>query len=220
MVRRSPQMLVELLVSKAVVELGDIRKALGGASRSTAFRYLEQVPYRSSYNHNGRYYTAHDPARYDRWGLLAVGDKYFSIDGTLKATVVRLVRESEAGWTQTELQDLLRVRVQLFVLAALHDGALERETIGRSYVYLHADPEMREAQLRRRHERVAEPVPAIEIDHELVVRVLLVLLRHPGSLPGDVVRRLQGRSPPVSRGQVDGVFAQYGLDEKGGPRIF
>lgn len=220
MTRRSPQMLVDLLESKSVVEFGDIQAALAGASRSTAFRYLEQVPYRSSYNHNGRYYTLHDRSRYDRWGLFAVGDKYFSIDGTLKATVVRLVRESEAGCTQSELQDLVRVRVQLFLLAALREGALEREAIGRVYVYLHTDPEVRQAQLRRRHERIAEPVSAVEIGDEVAIRVLLVLIRYPGSLPGDVVRRLQGRTPPVGRAQVDGVFARYGLGEKGGPRIY
>ncbi|MFT7626295.1 MAG: hypothetical protein ACI9WU_005490, partial [Myxococcota bacterium] len=127
MARRSPQMLVDLFESKSVVGFGDIQAALSGASRSTAFRYLEQVPYRSSYNHNGRYYTLHDASRYDRQGLLAVGDRYFSIDGTLKATVVRLVCESEAGCTHSQLRDLLRVRVQLFLLAALREGAVNRE---------------------------------------------------------------------------------------------
>mgnify|MGYP007047024788 CR=1 FL=1 len=218
--QRSPQLLLELLRSKAVVEFGEIQTALADASRATAFRYLERVPYRSSYNHNGRYYTLHDPDRYDRWGLFSVGDKHFSVDGTLKATVARLVRESEAGWTQGELQALLRVRVQLFLLAALREGALGREAIGRLYVYLHADQAVAQAQLQRRQERVALPMPAALMNDEVVIRVLIVLLRHPGALPGDVVRRLQGRSPPVSRAQVDSVFARYGLGEKGGPRIF
>ena len=220
MPRRSPQMLIELLESKPVVELGDIQAALAGASRSTAFRYLDQVPYRSSYNHNGRYYTLHDPSRYDRWGLRSVGDAHFSTDRTVKATAVRLVRESEAGWTQRELQDLLRVRVQLFLLAALHEGAVAREAVGRLYVYLHTDPEVREAQVACRRERAAGPVSVVEVGHETIIRVLLVLLRHPGSAAGDVARRLQGRSPPIGRALVDEVFARYGLGEKGGPRIY
>ena len=201
-------------------EFSDIQSALDGASRSTVFRYLQQVPYRSSYNHNGRYYTLHDPSKYDRRGLFSVGDAHFSVDGTLKATVVRLVRESEAGFTQGELQEVLRVRVQLFLLAALRDGSVDREAFGRRYVYLATDAEVGEAQLRQRRERVAKPESDVELDHEAIIRVLLVLLRYPGSLPGDVVRRLQGRAPPVSRAQVDTVFAQYGLGEKGGPRIY
>ena len=224
MPRRSPQMLMRVLDSKRVADFEDLRAAFDGACDATVFRHLKRVPYRSSYNHNGRYYTLHDPARYDRWGLRSVGDIHFSVDGTLKATVVRLVRESEAGCTQKELQDLLRVRVQVFLLAALRECVIDRDETGRPYVYLHHDPEVRRAQLSRRHERIAaasrNATDAALVDHELTIRVLLVLVRHPGSLAGDVVRHLKGRSPPVSLAQVDVVFARYSLGEKGGPRIY
>jgi hypothetical protein len=214
-------MLARLLQSRPVVEFEDLRAALGDASDCTIFRHLKNVPYRSSYNHNGRYYTLHDPAKYDRWGLHSVGDIHFSVDGTLKATVVRLVCESEVGCTQKELQDLLRVRVQLFLLAAVRDGAIDREAIGKLYVYLHCEPEVREAQLQRRRERIAEASQQeVEVDDEVIIRVLLVLLRYSGSQPGDVTRRLRGHSPPVRRDQVDVVFTRYGLGEKGGPRIY
>jgi len=221
MLRRSAKMLVRLLESKSVAEFEDLRSALGGASDATVFRHLKRIPYRSSYNHNGRHYALHDPAKYDRWGLHSVGDIHFSVDGTLKATAVRLVRESEAGWTQRELQELLRVRVQLFLLAALREGAIEREKIGRPYVYLHVDPEVRAAQVRRRQQRIADAAhEETQVDDEVTIRVLLVLLRHPGSQPGDVACHLKGRSPPVSLAQVNRVFSQYGLGEKGGPRIY
>ena len=222
MAHRSVQMVTELLRSKPVVELAEIQSALANASRSTTFRYLEEVPYRSSYNHNGRYYTLHDRAKYDRWGLYSVGDVHFSIDATLKATVTRLVRDSEAGCTQKELQELLRVRVQLFVLAAFREGLIDREAIAaRLYLYLHTAPEIRAAQLQRRQERIAlSERQGVELDDEVIIRVLLVLLRHPGSQSSDVVRRLKGRPPPITRLQVDSVFVRFGLGEKGGPRIY
>ena len=221
MSRRSLQTLVDLFQSKAVVEFSEIQDALAGASRRTAFRYLQQISYRSSYNQNGRYYTLHDPAKCDRWGLYSVGGIHFSVDGTLKATVVRLVREAEAGKTQQELQELLRVRVQLFLMAAIDEGAIDRERLGRLYLYLHVDPEVRAVQLRTRQEMLDKTTgEEVCVDDELTIRVLLVLLRYPGAGPGDVVRHLKGRLPPVSRAQVDGVFARYGLGEKKGPSIF
>ena len=220
MPQRSPQMLMELLKSKPVVEFSELQAALAGASRSTTFRYLEQVPYRSSFNHNGRFYMLHDPGRYDRWGLCSVGDVHFSVDGTLKATVVRLVRESEAGCTQTELQDLVRARVQLFLLDAVREGSIDRERIERLYLYLHTDPEVRQEQLRRRLEQIAGAAATeVTIADEVIIRVLLVLLRYPGAEPADVVRHLGGRAPPVSRAEIDAVFASYNLGEEGGPRI-
>ena len=218
MARRSPQALVDLFRSKPVIELREVRGALDGASRATAFRYLRQLPYRRSYNHNGRYYALFDPSQYDRHGLFSHGDVHFSRDGTLKATVRRLVRESETGWTEQELRELLRTRVQPFLLEAVRDGEAGRQKSGPGYVYVCADPDVGAAQLRLRRERQeAAKQSEIEVSDLLVIAVLLVLIRHPGSEPADVARRLQGRSPPIVLGQVRAVFARYQLGEKGGP---
>jgi hypothetical protein len=100
MAERSPEMLVDLFKAKGVVTFSDLREALGSASRATTFRYLKRVRYLRSYNHNGRYYTSRDPALFDRFGLYSRGGIHFSRDGTLGDTLRRLVRESQAGWTQ------------------------------------------------------------------------------------------------------------------------
>ena len=101
-------------------------------------------------------------------------------------------------------------------------GYFYRYAIGRLFVYLHADPEVRRAQLSRRLEGIAEASrrPEAEVDDEVIIRILLVLLRYPGSTVDDVVRHLKGRVPSVRRAPVDCVFARYGLGEKGGPRIY
>ena len=122
MAKRSPEKLLKLFESNEMVEFKDIQSALDNASRATCFRYLQQVPYHRSYNHNGRYYTRKDPTRYDRFGLFSYGDIFFSRDNTLGETIRRLVWESEAGWTQRELQDVLRVRVQVVLLHTFHQG--------------------------------------------------------------------------------------------------
>ena len=152
---RSRQILLDLFQSKPVVDLAQVQDALGGASRATVFRWLRQVSYRSSYNHNGRYFALPDPSDYDRQGLYSVGDVHFSRDGTVKATVIRMVREAETGCSQRELEDRIGVRVRGFLLAAVREGAIGRERIERLYVYLHADAEVREAQIRRRREQIA-----------------------------------------------------------------
>jgi len=127
--RKVLEALTGLLSSQEVVEMAALQEALGGVVPMTVFRWLRKVSYRSSYNHNGRYYTLYDPARFDRWGLWSHGDIHFSVDGTLKATVKRLTEESEAGYTQKELQELLRVRVQVFLHAWVRDEGLSREKV-------------------------------------------------------------------------------------------
>lgn len=218
---RSPQSLKQLFDSKLVVTLEEIRTTLDGASRATAFRHLKQVAYRRSYNHNGRYYTGYDPKRFDRLGLWSHGQIHFSREGSIKPTVVRLVREAMAGWTHRELLDLLHVRVQLFLRRAVQEGQIARQRMLGFFVYVDVDANVAEAQLRRRSQQIAVPshVGVQDVDDKLVIQVLLVLIRHPEAAAGDVVRRLRGHSPPISMQQVKAVFTRYDLGEKRGPSI-
>ena len=215
---RSPDLLLELLKSKRVVDLPTIRSALGDVSHMTAFRYLRQVPYRRSYNHNGRYYSHHDPSRYDRFGLWSWQDIHFSIDGSLKNTVRRLVQEAEAGATQRELQERLRVRAYNTLLDLLRKGEIDRERLARIYLYLHPDGRVRAAQLGRRRELLARDAEShgAEVTDAVIIQVLLTLIRSPGLGPAEVARRLRGHSPPVKRPEVKAIFTRYALGEKGG----
>ena len=219
MARRSPEKLLRLFESKPVVEFKDIQRALNNASRATCFRYLQQVPYHRSYNANGRYYTRKDPSRYDRFGLFSYGAILFSRDKTLGETIRRLVWESEAGWTQRELQDVLRVRVQVVLLHTFHQGKVEREKVHGFYVYLHPNPALRAAQLDRRRECAPLEGPAKQRQPEIgdaeIIQVLLTLLHHPGAKAADVVRYLRGHSPPITMAEVRLVFARYELDDIG-----
>lgn len=216
--KRSPELLRQLLVSEAVVDLSRIKSALGGVSAITAFRYLRQVPYRRSYNHNGRYYCLHEPSRYDRFGLWSCNDIHFSANGSLGETVRRLVYETGAGLTHRELQERLRVRVHNTLLALFRQGEIERERITQFYVYLHRDPVIRKEQIGRRQalfdtEEIASV--KLQVDDRLIIQILLVLLRHPGAKAAEAVRYLRGHSPPITMAEVRIVFTHYELDNLG-----
>ncbi len=219
---RSAETLRDLFASETVVDLPRIQVALGGASSMTAFRHLRQIPYRRSYNHNGRFYCLHEPSRYDRLGLWSVGDVHFSVDGSLGKTVRRLVYEMEAGATHRELQERVRVRVHNTLLTLLRRGEIEREHLAQLYVYLHRDADIRAVQIQRRGALLdAGKTVRTEtgVPDGIVIQVLLTLLHHPGAEAAEVVRYLRGHSPPVAMGQVEAVFARYDLasiGKKGG----
>ncbi|MBU1072667.1 hypothetical protein KKG45_05410 [bacterium] len=203
------------------MEFADLQAGLGDASPMTVHRYLRQVRYRCSYDHKGRYYTLHDPSRYDRFGLYSHGDIHFSVDGSLKKTVRRMVHEAEAGATHKELQARLRVRVHNTLLELVRAGEVDREHLVGVYLYVHIDAAVREAQLRRRQDRVRmDSGPGVDLALEVVIAVLLVLLHHPGSRPQDVVRRLRGHEPPIRLPHVQTIFDRYDLGEKRGSAIF
>lgn len=210
----------QLFSLQTVVDLPSIRAALGAVSAMTAFRHLREVPYRRSYNHNGRYYTLYDPTRYDRFGLWSSDGIHFSVDGSLRKTVRRLVEEAEAGATHQELQQRLQVRVHNTLLDLLRRGEIERERLWQVYVYLHLDADIRATQCARRRELIERGrQPAVpsepELDYEVIIQVLLSVLHHRGADPQALARHLRGRSPPISIAQVRAVFARYALDELG-----
>ena len=93
MAARSCEMIAGLLASTEAVQFKDLQAVLGNASRATTFRYLKQVPYQRSYNHNGRYYSRNDPERYDRFGLLSCGDIHSSRDRTLTEIIIVAIVE-------------------------------------------------------------------------------------------------------------------------------
>ena len=212
---------MDLFNSKIVVDLPTIQKALNGASVVTTFRHLKQVPYRSSYNHNCRYYTLHEPSRYDRFGLWSWKGIYFSVDGSLKNTVRRLVEEAVVGTFHWEIQERLRVRAHNTLLHLYRKAEIDREEMDGNYLYLHSDKGIGAVQLEKRCELLeAQRFEEEEVTDSVVIQVLLLLIRHPGSRVGDVARRLKGRSPPITMQHVQVVFDRYSLDdvgEKGGP---
>lgn len=218
MARRSAELLVPLLASSSPATLDQLQNALGPVSRRTAFRYLKQVRYLRSYNHNGRFYTARDPSRFDRFGLFSLGDAHFSRDRSLSATVRRLLSESSDGWTEKELRSLLHVPAHPFLLAAVRGGQARRERLAGVYVYFCRGPRG-ERQRQGRQARLAAG-RAGSLEPATIIEVLLVLVRHPACvLPEQVARRLRGHVPPVPLRQVRAVFDRFdlaGRAQKGG----
>jgi len=199
---------------RPVWTLAELRDRLGGVSDWTAHQALRTLGYRTSYNHNSRYYALLDEQSFDRWGLWSHQGVRFSRDGTLTATVRRLVGEAAAGWTLRELEDLLGVKLQTVLTTLRRRSEIERDKIGPAYVYV--APETSADQLARRRESQPVPQQRTEVPLEIVVAVLLVLLRHPKSDPQAVVRRLKGHSPPIVLRDVQEVFDRYELGPKKG----
>ncbi|MBU1228276.1 MAG: hypothetical protein KJ698_13820, partial [Actinobacteria bacterium] len=119
--------------------------------------------------------------------------------------------------------DWLRVRVHNTLLSLVRDQEVSRDQVEAVYVYLHPDAVVREEQLARRWEQAdarradGGGTGEASLDDAVVIQVLLMLVRHPGSGPAQVVRRLRGHAPPITSQQVHAVFTRFDLGGKGGP---
>jgi hypothetical protein len=212
----------ELFQQAPVLDLEEITHAIGTSSR-TVCRYLSKLRYLSSYSHAGRYYTLAHVPRFDAHGIWAHQEVRFSRHGTLRATVVVLVREAPEGRTQEELKVILGLRVHDTLRSLVREGLLARQRVEAVYLYTAPDPERTAAQLeQRRRPRAPRPEPEAlgpppPLDLARVVDVLLAVIHGPKDDAPTIAARLRLGGSGVTDEQVEAVFAQYGLGKKTAP---
>ena len=108
----SPDCLIHLFQRQKIALLEELKAELGTPVDMTVFRKLRELAYRTSYSHNGRYYTVDGIPEFDETGLWSFRSVWFSKHGTLLATAEACVSESEAGYLAGELEAILHVEVK------------------------------------------------------------------------------------------------------------
>lgn len=131
-----------------IATLDQLRAALGDPARCTVFRKLGKLQYLSSYSHRGKYYTLTSIARFTLQGLWNFKSVWFSKFGNLLQTAEAFVRNSEAGYTASELKDIVQVKTKHALAKLFRDGRLYRESFDSIFVYL--SPDKAEATKQRK----------------------------------------------------------------------
>lgn len=131
-IRYSAEKLLNLLQDQKVATMPQLKDALGSSVTYTVLRKLSPLGYRSSYSHNGTYYTLDAIAHYDELGLWSWGDVHFSRQGTLLNTAAALVTGSPAGYQVSELEAVVHVAAKDALRQLVQAGRLfRREWQGR-----------------------------------------------------------------------------------------
>jgi hypothetical protein len=203
------QKLRRLFREKIVLELGELRSATGQRSRRSLFRDLCATGYVSSYTHAGRYYTLVAIPQFDEHGLWWHQGVGFSRAGTLKETVVELVGTADRGWSHSELERLLRVRVHNTLLALVRGGRIDREPMGNVYLYVSAEAARAAEQISHRQ---ASALPLVSTEVVIAVLVEALQVSEVLAAPAVVAARLTTRGLPVTAEQVEQVYVQHRLE--------
>jgi len=196
-------------------DLETLCRTLDTKSRMSIFRRLKDLGYFSSYTHAGSFYTLSHIPQFDDYGLWMHQGIGFSKEGTLKATILKLVETAPSGFTHTELKHLLRVKVHNTLLGLVHEDHIRREHIEQAYLYMSTKPGEAAEQISRRRILLAESDKEINILPITTVIDVLIETIHAGKLrvaPKLISQRLVARGCSVTTKQVEQVFGQYGID--------
>jgi hypothetical protein len=173
----STQSLLRLLRRTKIATLDQLSAVLGSASPITVFRKLDQLHYRTSYSHRGRFYTLDRIARFDDNGLWSHDSVWFSRYGTLVDTAAAFVNRSPAGYFVAEIDEALHVSVQDTLLQLVHQGRVARQQVSGLYLYCSADPARRQRQLQVRQATITSAAAATQLldaDSEVVKAGILL----------------------------------------------
>ncbi len=149
-------------------------------SRKTAQRHLKALGAINSYNQYGRYYTLMSIADFDRHGIWAHKNTYFSKFGNLRQTVIGVIKESQSGLTAKELGKILRLNENSFLSHFRDEKQIYREKFNHRYVYFASEQTRKDLQLsnRKKHE---SPSALPSDEQAIMILVKCIKLPNPSS---------------------------------------
>ena len=169
----------ELLVRQKIATMPELQTALGTNVNMTVIRKLQELSYRSSYSHKGKYYTLDEIADFDSRGLWPFESVLFSRYGTLMQTVIAFVNNCEAGYSARELEGLLHLSVKEPLLCLYRRNRIQRQKISGTYVYFSSEPKTQKRQLLLRKDQdlksilIPDSLQSELLAHELKAAIVL-----------------------------------------------
>lgn len=206
------EQLKDAFLKKKVLGIQDVINAVHATSRMTAYRYLKQLDYLSSYTHARQFYTLKNIPEFDKDGLWHFGDIGFSKQGTLMNTIVYLINHSKHGKTNSDLEKQQRIYVQNALLSLVKDKKITREQQNGVYVYFSAEIETNLTQKKRFNEMRCRQRPPDWIVAEILIEIIRSLAERPDI--DEVAARLLKRGSIITRAQIEQVFEENSLQKK------
>ena len=159
----SIQAIEKFLKHHKIATFDQLKAALGNPARCTVFRKLANLEYLSSYSHRGKYYTLRSIARFNALGLWDYRSVWFSRFGNLLDTTETLVKSSEAGYTATELKEVLHVKTKHALTQLVRSCRIQREPFESVYVYLSREDHIADQQRKARKSHLKNSFASVVI---------------------------------------------------------
>lgn len=181
-------------------------------SIATVKRRLQEWKVLSSYNRSGRFHTLPSIPQFNKKGLWKHQGAFFSKHGTVKNTVIHLVRVSRKGLSNAELTQILGINVNSYLPQYKQLPGIKREKHRRQVVYFSADEEAYRRQRDSRYPR--EPTTAKLPPDALSVVIFVELIKHPQRTPTELSAILRRQGYTVDARTIEDLLAHHGLVKK------
>jgi hypothetical protein len=178
----------------------------------TAHRRLKEWKAYTSYNLHGQYHTLPSIPVFNAYGIWQWGTVLFSRYGTMKQTVITLVRSSPQGLDHEQLEHILGVNPKYNLAQYAEIPGITKEQHRGRIIYFSDDPQMYTKQKRK---SVPPPQSLQKLpDDALTILILVTRIQHPGMTCEQLTEQLEAQGHSVSLKDIAALFAHYGIDKK------
>ena len=198
-------------------KVNTLDKLLGSSTCSevTLRRKIKQIGLLTSYNYNSKFYTLPSMASFNEYGIWDCEGIYFSAQGSLVKTVIKLVHNSKAGCRPTELSSILQVKVNDLLRQQTTKQTVRRKKEGRSYVYYSSEETVYATQHRARELLIAassiQKGGALIGDKNIIIAILVEIIRS-GNLDQEAIERcLKAKGVDAGIKEIQAVISHYGI---------
>lgn len=172
----------------------------------------------TSYNRNGRYYVMPKIPKFDKKGLWNYMGIRFSRFGTLKQTVIQLVKTSENGLSASEIGSLVGLDPRSFMIQFRNIPQIRREKIEGKYIYFSATNTEYVSQKEKREATIRKKLLQLPSDSEATL-ILVDIIKHRNTTIEESVRRLRRKGMAVGEKTIRNLLDFHKITLKKTPDI-
>jgi hypothetical protein len=198
---------------KIVMILEQIMQSLN-CSAPTARRRLKELETYTSYNKNGRYYVLPDIPKFNQHGIWNYEGIYFSKYGTLKNTVIHIIKNSECGLTSAEIENIVDIPAKSFLSHFQNEPELIREQIGKKYIYFSSDKKILKVQKHKCFE-LSDKNKLIKLPNNIeAIAILVNRIKYPQLDITQLSEKLRKNNIIISAETIQLFFEKNGILKK------
>jgi len=168
----------DLLKNMVVFTLSDLSAIMKVSVRSVQ-RRLKKWDTIKSYDNNGQYLALKESSQYNKYFVWNYKGIHFSKYGTLKNTLVWVIKNSETGLKAKEIQQIIGLNTRSFLSHYKNVKEIRREKIQGYYVYFSSEPSEYKYQLRGRKQLLSNKVLISPLKNTVAIAVLVELIKNP-----------------------------------------
>ena len=193
--------------------LSDLLEGSHYSLRTLRRRIKDKIVIRS-YNHNGKFYTMPNLAKFNTYGIWTNPVANFSMYGNLYETIVFLIDKSSAGYSPGEISIILKIKPYDSLSKLLKQQRIRKTKVSTRIIYFSNKEDIYLKQLSERNDKIESPNKVHLLEKDVIISVLAEIILT-NSLDIKLLKKsLQRKNKVIRFGDIETVISCYGLKKK------